>query len=278
MYHGKAVLKIIGSRKLKLNTSKTKLVLFRKKSKKIDYNEIPIYLEGDRLIFEEEATFLGIIIDSNLNWDKHCNKVANTISRNNGALNRVKKLLPPDSLKLLYNSFILPHLQYGLAAWGGCSNQNKKRIITVQKRAVRTVCKSYLNSHTEPRMKKLGILRLEDLHSHQCTSLIHDAIHLRAPNPIKTFFSQGTSAQTLNLRSQQSDPHHIRVPTTKTKIGMNSFSCKGPIAWNNLSKETQEIKSKSAFKNRTKTQLLEQYHDRTNCNNPNCSDRRHHQF
>ena len=112
--------------KLKLNTGKTKLVYFRKKSQNVNYEELEIYLDGDRLTFEEEASFLGIIIDGHLSWDKHCNKIANTISRNNGALNRVKKLLPPDSLKMLYNSFILPHLQYGLAAWGGCPNKNKK--------------------------------------------------------------------------------------------------------------------------------------------------------
>ena len=262
--------------KLKLNTGKTKLVLFRKKSKKVNYDEIEIYLDEDRLKFEEEATFLGIIIDSHLNWDKHCNKVANTISRNNGALNRVKKLLPPDSLSLLYNSFILPHLQYGLAAWGGCSNQNKKRIVSIQKRAIRTVSKSYTNSHTEPRMKKLDILKLEDLYSHQCTALIHDSIHHRAPKAIKNLLSIGTETTSINLRSHQSDPFHIRIPTTKTKIGTNSFFCKGPRLWNNLSKETQEIKSRSSFKTKSKKLLLEQYNTTANCSNPNCSDRRHH--
>ena len=235
------------------------------------------FLDGDRLEFEEEATFLGIIIDSHLNWDKHCDKVANTISRNNGALNRVKKLLPPDSLKLLYNSFILPHLQYGLAAWGGCSNQNQKRITTIQKRAVRTVCRSYINAHTEPRMKKLGILRLEDLYSHQCTSLIHDVLHHRAPKPVNNLLSWDTDTTHVNLRSHQSNPHHVRLITTKSKIGSNSFCYKGPQFWNTLSKDIQEIKSKNSFKNKIKNLLLESYHDKANCTNPNCSDKRNHQ-
>ena len=66
------------------------------------------------------------------------------------------------------NSFILPHLQYGLAAWGSCIDKNKKRIVTIQKRAVRTVCKAHANSHTEPRMKKIGMLKLDNLYTHQC--------------------------------------------------------------------------------------------------------------
>ena len=98
-----------------------------------------VIMDGVKLQYEEDAPFLGIQIDSRLNWDKHCIKVANTISRNNSVINRVKKLLPPSSLKLLYNSFIQPHLQYGLPAWGGCSGQNKNRIVTIQKRAIRTI-------------------------------------------------------------------------------------------------------------------------------------------
>ena len=263
--------------KLKLNTGKTKVVFFRKKSKKIDYDEIVVNLDGDRLKFEEEATFLGIIIDSHLNWDKHCNKVANTISRNNGALNRVKKILPPDSLKLLYNSFILPHLQYGLAAWGGCSNQNKKRITTIQKRAVRTVSKSYINSHTEPRMKKLGLFKLEDLYSQQCATLIHDALHHRAPKPVRDLLSLNREASNFNLRSHQSDPYHVRAMTARSKIGSNSFSCKGTNFWNSIPIEIQKIESKYSFKNNIKKLLLDSYHDTANCKNPNCSDKRHHQ-
>ena len=54
--------------------------------------------------FERDATFLGIQIDSHLNWDKHCTKVANIISRNNSLINRVKKMLPPH----LWNFFITP--------------------------------------------------------------------------------------------------------------------------------------------------------------------------
>ena len=264
------------SNKLKLNTGKTKLVYFRKKSQNVNYEELEIYLDGDKLKFEEEASFLGIVIDGNLSWDRHCVKIANTISRNNGMLNRVRKLLPPDTLKMLYNSFILPHLQYGLAAWGGCSNQNKKRIVTIQKRAIRTVCKSYATSHTEPRMKKLGILGLENLYTHQISTLIHDVMHKRAPKPIRNLLSLDRESSDRNLRSHHSDPHHFRTPFAKYRTSTNSFCFKGPQLWNNLPKEIKDIDSKNSFKKRLKAKLLDSYNEKINCNNPNCSDKKHH--
>ena len=140
---------------LKLDAKKTKMVIFRKKSLPPEHQQMDVVLDGTKLNHDEEAEFLGTTIDSTLSWEKNCTKIANKISRNNGLLNRVKHLLPPSSLKLLYHSFIQPHIQYALPAWGGCSAQNKKRIITIQKRAIRTITKSFHTAHTEPRMKKL---------------------------------------------------------------------------------------------------------------------------
>ena len=262
--------------KLKLNTKKTKIVCFRKKTQKVDLTKIKIYLDSNRLEFEEQAVFLGITLDSHLSWDEHCKKVANTISRNNGAINRVKKYLPPPSLKILYNSLVLPHLQYGLSAWGGCTGQNKKRIITIQKRAIRTVSKSYFNSHTEPRLKSLGLLRLDELYKHQSATLIHDIINGRAPEPIKNLVTLNRESTHINLRSHDSDPNHIRNLASRTLVSTNSFSCKGPVIWNDVPREIQDVRAKHIFKYRLKRHLMNTYSDRIVCNNPRCTDRRHH--
>ena len=264
------------SNKLKLNTKKTKLVCFRKKSQQVDYNDIQIFLDGDKLEFEEEAAFLGITIDSHLSWESHCKGVANKISRNCGAINRVKKLLPPSSLKILYSSLILPHLQYGLAAWGGCSGQNKKRIIATQKRVTRVISKSYYTSHTEPRMKKLGLLKLEDLYEQQCSTYIHDIINNRAPSALKQLIKLEREATSHYLRNHQAEPHSLRPPLTRTKTSVNSFCSKGPLTWNLLPNEIKNIQSKSIFKNKLKQHYLNRYSNSTECSNPRCTDRRHH--
>ena len=266
------------SNKLKLNTKKTKLVCFRKKSQQVNYDHIQIFLDGDKLEFAEEAIFLGITIDSHLSWESHCNHVANKISRNCGAINRVKKLLPPSSLKILYSSLILPHLQYGLAAWGGCSGKNRRRITAVQKRAIRVVSKAYYVSHTEPRMKKLGLLKLEELYEQQCSTITHDIMNNRAPQAIRNLIKIDKEAPPHNLRNHQSDPHHIRPPRTRTKTGANSFSSKGPQIWNLLPNDLKSVNSKSIFKNRLKQHYLKQYSDSIVCNNPRCTDRRHHHY
>ena len=114
------------SNKLKLNASKTKMVCFRKKSSNFNADNYQIFMDGVQLKFEEQASFLGITIDSHLTWEAHGNNVANKIARNSSMITRVKKILPPASLKILYSSFILPHLQYGVAIWGGYPTKSKR--------------------------------------------------------------------------------------------------------------------------------------------------------
>ena len=106
-----------------------------------------------------EFNFLGLIIDEHLSWNPHIQKVANKISRSLGILCRLKRPLSTPILRLLYNSLILPHLQYSILTWGFKHN----RIAKLQKRAVRIISCSKYNSHTEPIFKQLNLLKLHDI-------------------------------------------------------------------------------------------------------------------
>ena len=262
--------------KLKLNAKKTKIVCFRKKNTPVDYEQLDIHLDGEKLEFEEEAAFLGITIDSHLTWNSHCTIIANKISRSSGVINRVKKLLPPKSLKILYSSLVLPHLQYGLAAWGGCINQNRKRIIAIQKRVIRIVSKSFYSSHTEPRMKELGMLKFEHLYEQQCLTLIHDIINKNSPTYTSKLISVGKNVSSYSLRAHEQDPLQLRKPNPKSKTGLNSFCLKGPSLWNDLPQNLKDVTRKEIFKAKLKCHFLNQYKNNTECSNPKCTDKIHH--
>ena len=249
---------------------KNKIVCFRKKALPTAAENIAVSLDGESLKFDEEAVFLGLTLDSNLNWGKHCINVANKISRNNSLINRMKNLLPSSSLKLLYNSFIQPHIQYGQAVWGGCSNQNKQRIATIQKRAIRTVSKAFFQAHTEPRMKKLRLLNFDDLYKQQCILLCHDCLNDRAPKPIA---SSMELEQTIHAtRSQANNPLNMKIPNFKSRAGSQSFRVKGPTIWNAIPNEIRSIERREVFKNSTKRLFLNKYLKKSECTNPRCND------
>ena len=112
--------------------------------------------------------FLGLIMDEHLNWKSHVemfsNKCANTI----GVLNKLKYFLPLTVKLILYNSLILPHLNYGIMTWGcKCDRINK-----LQNKAIRIVSLSKHNAHTEPIFKRLQLLKMADILKIQELTLI----------------------------------------------------------------------------------------------------------
>ena len=128
-------------------------------------------------------------------------------------------------------------------------------------------------------MKDLKILRIEDLYKQQCATLIHDITNSRAPSRMSELVSlvnNPHNPQNQRLRSHATNPQQIREPVGKCKTSSNSFCVKGPSIWNSLPPELHTIQEKHIFKYRLKNHLLSQYSNVIDCNNPLCTDRRHH--
>ena len=134
--------------KLSLNVKKTKAMLFHMPQKKIIIPTIKI--NGTLIEFVDNFNFLGINLNKHLNWNPHVTNVSNKLVKTVGVLNILKKTLPLNILRIIYNALILPHLNYGILAWGHLA----KRLNLIQKRAVRILTASKYNSHTEPLFKQ----------------------------------------------------------------------------------------------------------------------------
>ena len=103
--------------------------------------------------------FLGLNIDYRMTWKNHTINISNKCLRAIGILNRIKHVIPINIRLLLYNTLILPHLNYCITAWGYQCN----RIVKLQKKALRTVSVCSYNAHTEPLFKNLRLLKIKDM-------------------------------------------------------------------------------------------------------------------
>ena len=124
--------------KTKLLTQKSKFMLFYQPNKRLAIPKIEINIEKIECV--EQFNFLGLILHKHQIWKSHVTKVANTISKTIGIINKLKYQLPQTTLLTVYNSLILPDLNYCLLAWGHYS----KRIHKLQKKAIRIIDKSFL--------------------------------------------------------------------------------------------------------------------------------------
>ena len=125
----------------------------------------------------QHYNFLGLILDTHLNWHKHIEKIANKCSRTIGIINKLKYVLPKSIRIILYNSLILPHINYCLMIWGYQCN----RITKLQKKAIKIIYVTKYNSHTEPLFKILCVLKVEDLLKIQILRFYYKFMHKQLP-------------------------------------------------------------------------------------------------
>ena len=103
--------------KLSLNSAKSKFMIFRKPQKQI---KLPIVkINGIQIECADNFNFLGAIINNNLTWKSHLNKVSNKIVRIIGIMNKLKFTFSQNILINIYNPLIIPHINYCVLLWRG---------------------------------------------------------------------------------------------------------------------------------------------------------------
>ncbi len=93
----------------------------------------------------------------------HTKMVKNRVSSSLYALNQIKNVLPSKTLKTIYFSMILPHLNYSNIRWGLSKSKDIGQIRKQQKKALRIIVGANYNAHTEICFGQSKILKFDDL-------------------------------------------------------------------------------------------------------------------
>ena len=186
--------------KLSLNVTKTNFIIFNAKRSQIvnDFKELHL---GNQHINRVRCTkFLGIFIDEDLDWSDHIDYVAKKISSGAYAIRAAKHILSADNLKSLYFSLVHSHLIYGNMVWGSAYQCKLNKLVKLQKKCVRYICKLPYNERTSPHFKKLGIPKLSDIFNIQLGKFMYAFSTGHLPQTLRCLF-------VLNAEIHQ---HHTR--------------------------------------------------------------------
>ena len=82
---------------------------------------------------------LRLLIDEELKWSKQIENVSKLTQKNISMIKRAKSFLPQKSLKLLYNSLVLPRLDYCSVVWSNRFHSHTTKLQKIQKRAARII-------------------------------------------------------------------------------------------------------------------------------------------
>ena len=154
--------------KLSLNVVKTQSFIIgsgpniRKIESQLDAP--PSFSLGDKDIeMIINTRYLGVQIDSKLNWDRHINTIKTKANRALGLIKFSKKYLSSDILNKMHRGIVEPHLSYCCSVWG-CRSESKVDVLQkIQNRAARIVTSSPYDVSAAPIIQNFGWSTISNL-------------------------------------------------------------------------------------------------------------------
>ncbi|KAG8250590.1 hypothetical protein J6590_108717 [Homalodisca vitripennis] len=172
---------------LAINPDKTTQVHFSRKK------EVPASIPN--ISVANQIKFLGVTLDSRLTWADHVNNICNKISTGIYVVKRIKWVGSLEAAKIAYYALIESHIRYGLIVWG-TSQGNLKRVLVLQKKAVRTLANLEPLQTCRQAYQTLGILTVPALYIYE--AILHvDKLHLQTHMDLHNYPTRHASRLTL---------------------------------------------------------------------------------
>ena len=115
---------------------KKNFVIFRTANKPLDHN-VTLVINKKAIAEKSYIKYLGVLIDCHLNWKQHILCISKKISRSIGIMYKLRNFMNTKLLKNIYYSLIYSYLVYGIETWGSACETELKKILILQKKAVR---------------------------------------------------------------------------------------------------------------------------------------------
>ena len=250
--------------KLTLNYGKTEFVNFSKPTKDKNGDGWDLEIDGRRILEVDSSKFLGVCIDKQISWRVHIGKVITKISQTVGIIGRARRFMNGPQLFLLYNTMVLPHLQYCLINWGNFKGDRnlglRDRLLSLQKCLVRIICGASHISHADPLFAQLNTLKVDDLFTQSVRIFSYKMSKGLLPEGMAAFLNKVdhghlTRGAKNNFFVSHSDRRSIRSVA--------------PQVWNSLQIGMKQSPSIASFKDRSKLDLLAPY-GRFSCSARGC--------
>ena len=216
-------------------------MIFSRKFNKIDHP--PLYFNENLVRSSSTQKHLGMIIDTNLNFNLDLKNVQNKVNQTIGLLRKLQDTLPRTSLITIFKSFIRPHLDYGDIIYDRAYNTSfHQNIESIQYNAGLAITGAVRGTSREKLYQELGFESLQQRRWYRKLCCLFKIIKKQSPNYL---FQLVPSPNTRYFTRNSENIPQLR---TKHDFSKNSFFPSTLKQWNNLDPHIEKSKSISIFK------------------------------
>ena len=230
------------SHKLIMNPSKTNIINFV--SSNVHADPITIKLNDTEIISCDNTNFLGLQIDSKLNWKAHINNLCRKLNSSLFALRVLRYKIDVTSMKQIYFAVFQSHLSYGILFWGNSSVSNMNRVLLIQKKVIRLLAGLNYRESCRETFVQLKIMTVVNLYLFELLSYVTknmDKLNVNVAN-------HGYDTRGKNV--------YIKTPCHKTRLADKSVSHYGITLYNLLHTSFKTKIDNRNFKTKLQSFLL----------------------
>ena len=220
---------------LTINVKKTQYVIFSTGRQKDKYSGIKLRIREHNQSEVDDYKYLGTILDSKLMGKKQYNQVAGKVAVKLTTFRSIRYIINTDTTLQICKAMILSILDYNAIVFGLLTETLKKKLQTVQNRALRTVY--WGNSYSTA-----------ELHSKAGVRYLNDRRKLHLLGLMYKRKGQAKYIDEMELPTRSHRGVIMKVPTPATNYMIKAPIYQGSIAWNALPVETRSIEYYDIFK------------------------------
>ena len=228
---------------LTVNLKKTNLMISGRRRREKEFRDSSMLLDGVELLPKTSVKYLGVELDSNLEWKKHVMNLRAKCLLALRRLSRISRDLPQETRKRLYSALVQPHVDYCCVVWDRCSKHLQTKVETIQNRGMRYILKSPWSTTGTELREKLGWTTLSQRRNLLTLKTIHKCIHKRGPTYLHEKFIKQSDMG--NSRTRGASKLYLHRP--RTDFYKNSFEYSGAKLWNSLPDSVRNVTSRLGF-------------------------------
>ena len=177
----------LNTNKLTLNIKKTHFMIFSSPKSNIQPTS-DIIINGQSIDRVESTRFLGVLVDSKLDFKQHISHIRKKAAKGIYVLSRARRYFDEITMKELYYAFIHPYFHYCHEVWGSTRDTYLDPLIKLQKRAIRIVAGVPRRHHTFELFLSYNIIPFKKLYKYSVYLFLYKLINNLLPSAIQSTF------------------------------------------------------------------------------------------
>ena len=196
----------------------------------------------------DSVRILGVIVQADLHWEKHVDKMKSSINSANFALLSLRNIISIKNLLAVYYAYVFSILSFGIMFWG-CDEKCIYSMFIIQKRTLRILNNFSPETSCRSHFRKLNLLTVPSIFIYSCC-----VFKKQYPN----LYNSHSDLHSYNTRNRDK----VALPIHSSNFISNSSYYRSAVLYDHLPQILRNIKNVTLFKTVLKKLLVDrEYYD-----------------